>query len=328
VRSLLSQVASQGQIYADDTGIEKGIVMSLLKRFNLGTRGQLVPLSVRPLESAIPQVISLPAPAALDDADGGYFVAYSTVPQVLGAIGKRMVGHRVRLFVKERRLAYYLHAFRKSPHVDVRVTAKDFGEQLARSRGLIATPSRGVVTQAIALGKPVYLFCPQGHVEQEYNLRFYMQRFAGVASPKGRRYRRYFGARRQGRGRRANVTLPDGYKGRLQTMLEWEASLSSLELSEQAAGLREWLGQTDERIRSQLMPMLAPTAEELAAEAAEAAAEAEEEAREQAEAAAEAANPEVERDAESSTDAENAEDDDDPDEEELEANQNPWAGGV
>ena len=36
-----------------------------------------------------------------------YFVAYSTVPQVLGAIRTRLAGHKIRLFVKERRFAYY-----------------------------------------------------------------------------------------------------------------------------------------------------------------------------------------------------------------------------
>ena len=37
----------------------------------------------------------------------------------------------------------------------VRVTSPDFAEQLSKSKGLIASPSRGVVTQAVALGKPV-----------------------------------------------------------------------------------------------------------------------------------------------------------------------------
>ena len=42
------------------------------------------------------------------------------------------------------------HRYRKHPHVDVRVTSSDFADQLAASRGLIASPSRGVVTQARA----------------------------------------------------------------------------------------------------------------------------------------------------------------------------------
>lgn len=314
----LVAVASQGQIYEDSTGVERGLLMRMLRHFNVGNKGCLVPLSVRPLDSAIPQVVSVPAPAPLDTEGGGYFVAYSTVPQVLGAIGKRMQGHRVRLFVKEHRLAFYKAKFRRYPHIDVRETARDFGEQLARSRGLIASPSRGVVTQAIALGKPVYLFCPKGHLEQEYNLRFYMHRFAGVASPKGRRYRRYFGATRQGRGRNATVTMPEGHRGKMQTLLEWEASLAELQLDEQAQELREWLSRTDARIREKLMPLLSPTPEEIAAEAVAAAAEEEEEARERAESAAEAPSGEVDDEGDPEDDEE---DDDDPEEDEYESNQ-------
>lgn len=312
----LVSVASQGQIFADDTGVEKGLLMRSLRHFNVGERGTLVPLSVRPFDEAIPQVVHIPPLAPQPGPDSPkYFVAYSTVPQVLGAIGKRMIGHEVRLYVKERRLAFYTHKFKKYPHIRVFVTSKDFAAQLAGSRGLIASPSRGVVTQAIALGKPVYLFCPQGHLEQEYNLRFYMRRFVGVSSPKGRRYRRYFGARRTGRWRNATVVLPEGFRGRLQTLLEWEASLEELQLGDQASALREWLGQTDERIVSRLKPLLTPTAEQLAAEAAAAAAEAEEEERERLEAEAEKARPEEPEEA-SGDGEDEEEDDDDPEAEE------------
>ena len=131
----LVSVASQGQIYADTTGVEKGFFLQALKWFNVGDRGTLVPLSVRPLDDAIPQVVRVPTPAPMEERED-YFVAYSTVPQVMGAIGKRMVGHRVRLFVKERRLAFYTAKYRKYPHVEVRVTAPDFVDQLASSSGM------------------------------------------------------------------------------------------------------------------------------------------------------------------------------------------------
>jgi hypothetical protein len=49
------------------------------------------------------------------------------------------------------------------------------------------------------------------------------------------RSRRFFGARRVGRGRRANVSLPNGYAGRMQTLVEWEASLNELQLGQQVA---------------------------------------------------------------------------------------------
>ena len=126
----LISVASQGQIYADDTGVERGLLMRALHQFNVGSKGTLVPLSVRPLEGAIPQVVRVPplAPAAAEPA---YFVAYSTVPQVLSAIRTKLTGHSIRLFVKERRLAFYTAKYKRYPHVDVRVTSADFVDQLA-----------------------------------------------------------------------------------------------------------------------------------------------------------------------------------------------------
>ena len=314
----LVAVASQGQIYADDTGVEKGILMSALHLMNVGKKGTLVPLSVRPLDGAIPQVVRVPALAPADP-EPGYFVAYSTVPAVMGAIRRKLVGlpdGSIRLFVKERRLAFYQAKYKKYPHVDVRVTSADFADQLARSRGLIASPSRGVVTQAVALGKPIYLFCPSGHLEQEYNLRFYMQRFEGVSCPKSRRYRRYFGAKRAGRGKNATVTLPDGFQGRMQTLSEWVASLGDLDLEGQSAALREWLSQTDDRIRGRLIPLLSPTEEELEAQREEAAAEAAEAEAEAAEAAREAAEAAA---AEAAEDDEDGDEEDDDDEDEDDA---------
>jgi len=126
------------------------------------------------------------------------------------------------------------------------------------------------------------------------------------------RSRRFFGARRVGRGRRANVSLPNGYAGRMQTLVEWEASLNELQLGQQATALREWLSQTDERIKERLVPLLTPSADELAQEAAVAAAEAEEEAREAAAAAAEAATAEPSEEEE----GEEESDDDEGEEEE------------
>ena len=53
-------VASQGQIYADETGrtgrTKKSLLMRALHELNVGPKGQLVPLSVREFEGAIPQV--------------------------------------------------------------------------------------------------------------------------------------------------------------------------------------------------------------------------------------------------------------------------------
>lgn len=251
-------VASQGQLFADGTGGAQGhgVVMRGMHQLNVGKKGTLVPLSVRELPGAIPQIVRLPEkPQAMGDERGDFYVAYTTAPQVLSPIKTKLVG-RVMLFVKEKRLAYYTRKYRKYTHVEVRPTAPDFADYLARSRGLIASPSRGVVTQAVAMGKPVYLFCPRGHVEQEYNLAFYLRYFAGVAAPRTRRYRRYVKGKYI-RARRRNVA-PDGWPGELLSLSEWEEKIvnKSFELAEQAATLSGWLGQIDPLIKKRLLPLL------------------------------------------------------------------------
>ena len=92
------------------------------------------PVSVNEIPGAIPQIVNLgeAQPA------GDYFVAYTTAPQVLSPIKKKLKG-RVLLFVKEKRLPYYKRVYRKYPHVELRPTTPDFAEYLARSKGLIAS---------------------------------------------------------------------------------------------------------------------------------------------------------------------------------------------
>ena len=45
----------------------------------------------------------------------------------------------------------------------------EFADYLSRCSGLVASPSPGVVTQALAVGTPCYLICPAGHLEQSFN---------------------------------------------------------------------------------------------------------------------------------------------------------------
>lgn len=52
-----------------------------LHQLCVGSKGKLVPLSVLPIDGAIPQIISLPPAAEEETAGGGYYVAYTTVPQ-------------------------------------------------------------------------------------------------------------------------------------------------------------------------------------------------------------------------------------------------------
>ena len=86
----LIQVASQGQIYNDDSGVERGgFLMRALHQINVGKKGLLVPLSVLPMDGAIPQIVRLPAlPSPTPLGAGGeepFFVAYTTVPQARAA---------------------------------------------------------------------------------------------------------------------------------------------------------------------------------------------------------------------------------------------------
>ncbi|KAL1512156.1 hypothetical protein AB1Y20_005424 [Prymnesium parvum] len=269
-------VASQGQIYADDgagSKTKQSLLMRALHELNVGKSGTLVPLSVKRIDGAIPQVVKLPPLPPPDAEVEDFYVAYSTVPQVLAPVSWKLPNKRVLLFVKEKRLAFYTKAYRKFKNIEVRETSSDFADYLARSKGLIASPSRGVVTQAIALGKPVYLFCPKGHLEQEYNLRFYLQSFEGISCPRSRRYRRYVHASRTG-------DLEEGWKGRMQTVAEWANATEGVDLREQALALREWLDQIDTLIAARLVPLLQPSSEELAREAERIAAEEEEERRE------------------------------------------------
>mmetsp|Transcript_24329 Transcript_24329/g.72531 ORF Transcript_24329/g.72531 Transcript_24329/m.72531 type:complete len:522 (+) Transcript_24329:97-1662(+) len=263
----LIAVASQGQIYRDSSGDERGLLMRGLHQLCVGPRGTLVPLSVLPMEGAIPQIVSLPPAAPLLLDDGGFYVAYTTVPQVLSPLKSKLAGRRVLLFVKEKRLAYYTAKYKRYPHVTVQPASPRFAHYLARSRGLIATPSRGVVTQALAVGKPVYLFCPRGHLEQEYNLRFYLKHFAAVTSPRTRRYRRLLRVGRAG-------TLPSGWQGRLESLAEWDAGHAAREGARASQGrtLSEWLSQTDELIAKRLLPLLTPAPADAAAGEAAAAA--------------------------------------------------------
>lgn len=250
-------LSSQGQAYRDATSPQRdGLLVRGLMLLNLGRHGRLVPLSVLPMEGALPQIVHVPPSHPAED----YYVAYSTAPNVLAPIRRDLGGQnaaRVLLFVKDRRhgktLAWYRHKYRETPNVEVRPVAAEFAELLARSRGLIASSSRGVVTQALALGKPVYLFCPKGHREQEYNLAFYVRNFEGVSCPNRTRYRRLLRLPQSSRG-----VLPADWSGRLQTLGEWAKGIPNLDLVRQTVQLNAWLGQTDGRIRSLLRHRLFP----------------------------------------------------------------------
>ena len=231
--------ASQGSLNIGQDDLQKVLFFKLLWHANVGKKGKMIPFCQYPLENAIPQIVNLPSPKAQcsrsktftpgstqipDDPTSTtpFFVAYSCMPMVLLPGIIKLKKHRVILFAKHH--TYWAKTCEKYTHILVLPRSPDFIHVLASSAGLIAQPSRGVVTQAIALGKPVYLFCPKGHVEQELNYKLYLSQYEGIASP---------------------ATL---------SIEEWEKKTYNLE--SQAQRMRSWLCQTDERILMKIGPLL------------------------------------------------------------------------
>ena len=91
--------------------------------------------------------------------------------------------HKIILFAKQvdRWAAHYKDT--ACPNVSVHPVGAAFRQALAECSGLIASPSPGVVVQALGCAKPCYLFIPPGHLEQTCNYNYYTKHFIGVASP-------------------------------------------------------------------------------------------------------------------------------------------------
>ena len=103
--------------------------------------------------------------------------------------------------------------------------------------GLICQPSRGVVTQALALAKPIYLILPSGHLEQQANFRQYHENCGGVSSA-------------------ATLPIKDWAVSAInfQAMSPRSSKKHSLEV--QARNLRSWLSKTDKRIVEKIAPLI------------------------------------------------------------------------
>lgn len=213
--SYVVNVASQGQLYAEHD--ETDLLLPLLYRSNVGFKGVLVPFSMSPMAGAIPQVIKLPPMVPAED----FFVAYSVMPGVLLPI-IRFTRRKIVLFVKKPE--EWQTQFGQCAHIELRPVSADFPTWLARSRGLLGSPSRGSVMQAVAAGKPVYLFLPQGHLEQRFNLRCYLTRFEGVGTPQ------------------------------VMSMEQWDDRIPGWDLREQALRTRAWINCMDQRIKEVVIP--------------------------------------------------------------------------
>ena len=92
-----------------------------------------------------------------------------------------MTKHKILLFAKNVD-KWTLH-YKDCPNVTVEAVGAKFQLALAKCSGLIASPSPGVVIQALACAKPCYLFIPSGHLEQTCNYEYYGKHFIGVSSP-------------------------------------------------------------------------------------------------------------------------------------------------
>ena len=73
--------------------------------------------------------------------------------------------------------------YRGNKNIEVRPVGNEFaGYALALRRPRrVAEP--GVVTQALAIGRPCYLLCLPGHLEQQFNEDYYFKYFTGVTKP-------------------------------------------------------------------------------------------------------------------------------------------------
>jgi hypothetical protein len=235
--------ASQGSFMESkdlkDQDVESIFFLRFLMNANVGYAGKgkgvMIPFCQYPMKDTIPQIVSVPnldsadkkswTPPPLDNSTfkyDGYFVAYSCMPACLEAMITQIRKNRVILFTKN--TEQWKQYYSKYSHVTVVPRSPEFAQALENSNGLLCQPSRGVVTQAVACGKPIYLFCPKGHIEQKLNYTRYLEEYEGVESPS---------------------TMP---------ISRWEDR--KWELRPQALKMREWLGRTDEKILSTLLPRM------------------------------------------------------------------------
>ena len=91
------------------------------------------------------------------------------------------------------------------------------------------------ILRGLAIGRPCYLLCPPGHLEQQFNEDYYFKYFTGVTKPS------------------------------MQGIGEWAASIKTTDdsLLPQAQKIRDWLLKFEEQTQKTAIPilrrMMAPT---------------------------------------------------------------------
>ena len=124
----------------------------------------------------MPVIVKVPDIAPRED----FLLAYSCMPAALTALAD-IKTRKVVLFTKnvEKWATYYSDL--GCANIQVKPVGGEFAGYLSRCAGLVASPSPGVVTQALACGKPAYLICPPGHLEQQFNQDYYFKVRGAVA---------------------------------------------------------------------------------------------------------------------------------------------------
>ena len=220
-------VATQGLLYLD---WPHDLQLDFLYYANMGTRmgSELVSLLFFPQDDAMPVIVKVPEMAPKED----FLVAYSCMPACLTSISQ-ITTKKVVLFTKN--VDKWADYYRANKNIEVRPVGNEFAGYLSRCAGLVASPSPGVVTQALAIGRPCYLLCPPGHLEQQFNEDYYFKYFTGVTKPS------------------------------MQGIGEWAASIKTTDdsLLPQAQKIRDWLLKFEEQTQKTAIPilrrMMAPT---------------------------------------------------------------------
>lgn len=177
-KTAVLQVATQAIMYEQGRGTD--LVLDMLYLFNVGRKGDLLPLTFSQQPGAMPIVVDVPPRLPAEP----YLVAYSCMPDVLVPL-VNITKHKVVLFAKDveilRRWREH-KAVHPGSNVEVVKVGATFQMALAKSSGLIASPSPGAVIQALACAKPCFLFVPPGHLEQTMNYNYYARHFVGVST--------------------------------------------------------------------------------------------------------------------------------------------------
>jgi len=219
-------VATQGLLYLE---WPYHFQLDFLWYANMGlmqVESEIISLLFFQQHDALPVIVTVPEEKTKED----FLLAYSCMPAAL-TVMENIKDKKIVLFTKavEKWTEYYA----KCPNIQIKKVGPEFADYLSRCAGLIASPSPGVVTQALAVGTPCYLICPPGHLEQQFNEDYYFKYFTGVTNP----------------DRIALTDWATGVNPRDKTLMA------------QAKQVREWLLQFDAKATELVLPALRRAAE-------------------------------------------------------------------